>query len=224
MQAYTEEQRKALIEVARKRLGQYQEMNEAQKASVGPRGGIEIDYDVNIALMEIALASLTADPVAMRYRLAPPHMRMPDGSPFYGDWKLVPDAEAANPGANYERVNLYAAPPAPALRLPDGFIDSGKQDYLCDSAYVSGMMAGWNFGVTEDSEGFQSSLEHYRKGMREYRAGLRNKKQEPVTAPQPVKMPSRIANINLRSPLEVEDMWRDKLKSAVRAAGYQVEE
>lgn len=51
-----------------------------------------------------------------------------------------------------------------------------------------------------------------------------NWKIQPLyTAPQPVKMPNRIANINLRSPLEVEDMWRDKLKSAVRSAGYSVE-
>ncbi|MBD8129305.1 hypothetical protein IFU23_05915 [Pantoea agglomerans] len=61
----TQEQKQQLFEVARKRLSQYQKMNEAQKSSVRPRGGIEIDYGVSIALMEIALAALTAQPVKL---------------------------------------------------------------------------------------------------------------------------------------------------------------
>lgn len=59
----TEEQKQQLFEVARKRLSQYQKMNEAQKSSVRPRGGIEIDYGVSIALMEIALAALNTQPI-----------------------------------------------------------------------------------------------------------------------------------------------------------------
>lgn len=62
---------------------------------------------------EIALAALTAKPVAMRYRWEPPHMKMPDGTPFTGDWKIVPDAEIANPGKDYRRVCLYETPPVP---------------------------------------------------------------------------------------------------------------
>lgn len=68
---------------------------------------------------EAQLAELEKqEPVAMRYRWAPPHMRMPDGSQFYGDWKLVADSETANPGKDYERVNLYARP-APAINLAE---------------------------------------------------------------------------------------------------------
>ena len=64
-------------------------------------------------LMQIALAALTAKPVAMRYRWEPPFMKMPDGSPFTGDWKIVTDAAIANPGKDYRRVCLYEAPPVP---------------------------------------------------------------------------------------------------------------
>lgn len=39
-----------------------------------------------------------------------------------------------------------------------------------------------------------------------------------------IAIPDRIANINLRSPLEVEDMWRDRMDSAIRAAGIKVKE
>lgn len=84
------------------------------------------------------------------------------------DWLLMDDCEGMQ---NCAEVKTLARM---ALR-------SDINDYLCDSAYVSGMQAGWNFGVVEDSAGFQSSLEHYRKGMREYRSALRNQAQEPAT-------------------------------------------
>lgn len=45
----------------------------------------------------------------------------------------------------------------------------------------------------------------------------------PVPVIKPVKLRHRIANIDLRSPLEVEDIYRDSFKVAIRAAGYQVE-
>jgi len=57
------EEKQALIEVATKRLNQSRKMAEAQKGSVRPRGGIEIDYGINIALMEIARAALNTQPV-----------------------------------------------------------------------------------------------------------------------------------------------------------------
>ncbi|MDU4354255.1 hypothetical protein PO654_16675 [Phytobacter diazotrophicus] len=54
--------------------------------------------------------------------------------------------------------------------------NSDKHAALCDSAYVSGMQAGWNFGVDEDVTGFQQSLEAYRKPMREACRQLRESK------------------------------------------------
>ena len=56
--------------------------------------------------------------------------------------------------------------------------NSDKHAALCDSAYVSGMQAGWNFGVDEDVTGFQQSLEAYRKPMRETCRQLRESKGE----------------------------------------------
>lgn len=56
--------------------------------------------------------------------------------------------------------------------------NSDKHAALCDSAYVSGMQAGWNFGVDEDVTGFQQSLEAYRKPMREAYRQLRESKGE----------------------------------------------
>ncbi|ELY4332891.1 hypothetical protein SMZ18_000794 [Cronobacter dublinensis] len=37
-----------------------------------------------------------------------------------------------------------------------------------------------------------------------------------------IEMPNRIANIDLRSPLEVEDMWRSKMGATIRAEGLKV--
>lgn len=58
--------------------------------------------------------------------------------------------------------------------------NSDKHAALCDSAYVSGMQAGWNFGVDEDAEGFQKALEAYRKPMREARAAQLSSKSAEV--------------------------------------------
>lgn len=38
-----------------------------------------------------------------------------------------------------------------------------------------------------------------------------------------VKLPTRIENIGLRSPLEVEDMWIARVKGMLTAAGVKVE-
>ena len=64
-------------------------------------------------------------------------------------------------------------------------------------------------------EGWQDWAEEIESDLRLYGVGHEIK--------QPVKMPQRIANIDLRTPLEVEDMWRDRLVSAVKAAGGQME-
>lgn len=39
-----------------------------------------------------------------------------------------------------------------------------------------------------------------------------------------VELPSRINNVDLRAPLEVEDMWRERMKTTLRAAGIKVKE
>lgn len=39
-----------------------------------------------------------------------------------------------------------------------------------------------------------------------------------------IGIPSRINNVDLRTPLEVEDMWRERMKTTLRAAGIKVKE
>lgn len=60
----------------------------------------------------------------------------------------------------------------------EAVFSSDKHAALCDSAFVSGMQAGWNYGVNEDVTGFQQSLEAYRKPMREARRQFRESKGE----------------------------------------------
>lgn len=59
MPALTEEECGRLMEVAAKRINQYQKMKRAQEcANVKPRGGVEFYYQTSIDLMRIVLASL----------------------------------------------------------------------------------------------------------------------------------------------------------------------
>lgn len=95
---------------------------------------------------EVKLAELEKqEPVAMRYRWAPPHMKMPDGSQFYGEWKMVADPEIANPGKDYERVNLYTQP-APAVDLAELVPDelTPKQASRSYGGEVVGYRDGFN--------------------------------------------------------------------------------
>lgn len=56
------------------------------------------------------------EPVSMRYRWCPPHMKEADGSAWIGEWKYC-DVGMANPRKDYERQELFtrAAPPAPVV-------------------------------------------------------------------------------------------------------------
>ena len=47
---------------------------------------------------------------------------------------------------------------------------------------------------------------------------------EPEIRPDNFMMPTRIENIELRSPLEVEDMYRARLRHICRAAGLRLHE
>ena len=86
-----------------------------------------------------------------------------------------------------EMAENYPIPETPATssaiaalreEATEAAFNSDKHAALCDSAYVSGMQAGWNFGVDEDVTGFQQSLEAYRKPMREACRQLRESKGE----------------------------------------------
>lgn len=98
----TEQEKAALVEIATKRLAQYRKMQEHQNSDVRPRGGIDFKYEPSIALMEIALAALTAEPVGDFYE---------DGKDNW--WQIGPHDKVPHV------TPLYTAPPAPAI--PDGW-------------------------------------------------------------------------------------------------------
>lgn len=71
---------------------------------------------------ESQLAELAnQEPVSMRYRWCPPHLKESDGSTWIGEWKYC-DLGMANPGKDYERQDLFtrAAPTAPfVVKAPE---------------------------------------------------------------------------------------------------------
>lgn len=72
-----------------------------------------------VSLREQLAELAKQEPVSMRYRWCPPHMKEADGSAWIGEWKYC-DVGMANPRKDYERQELFtrAAPPAP-------FVDPG---------------------------------------------------------------------------------------------------
>lgn len=106
-------------------------------------------YDlVIIEIVEKLLPCLEAEPKALLYRWAPPHMKMPDGSQFYGEWRIVSDAILANPNANYERENLYTAPPVPEMRQ----IKLPEQIYVREPGFI-----GWVYDADEIEEAIKAA-------------------------------------------------------------------
>lgn len=104
------ERKQALIEVATKRLNQSRKMAEAQKGSVRPRGGIEIDYGINIALMEIALAALTAKPIGY---IDPATLKEYRGKRAGGSWSADPKSGEYN-----QTLPIFTMPPVAAPEQP----------------------------------------------------------------------------------------------------------
>ncbi len=62
-------------------------------------------------------------------------------------------------------------------------------------------------------------IEQVRRMVADFRQRIAEMEYHTVT----VKLPTRIENIGLRSPLEVEDMWIAKVKGMLTAAGIKVE-
>ncbi|MBV8045131.1 hypothetical protein [Pluralibacter sp.] len=70
----------------------------------------------DLALVEIALAALTAEPVAWRYRYTHLPQQEHRGSLFTTDWKLVGSLEECNPSDFCERQPLYRLPMIEGLK------------------------------------------------------------------------------------------------------------
>jgi len=104
---------------------------------------------------------------------------------------------------------LYTAPPAPTQTAPDY-----SECPLCDSSYIAGMRAGFNFGDSGDNEGFNKAVNSRRKQISD---------SLNATAPQPVKV--NLTGIMASFPAVGEGIYLEKagVERAIRQAGGQVE-
>ena len=136
MRAYKEAERTALIEYASRAIKQAEENRDEIPF------GLSEEEEMEISLFELALAALTAEPVAQFYKSE-------HGNVFntLNDWNPTE-------GANH----LYPAPPVAAPVVPDF-----SECPLCDSNFISGMQSGYRFGAEHDRSGFNATVEHYRK-------------------------------------------------------------
>ena len=162
MQAYTEEQRKALIERARETERLLSRWCDSD-AGVGETNGA-----LDLSIIRIALASLAAEPVEYRYRERNPCTNCVTGwesvdKELYLELLKVTDPDTA------EFELRYITPPAPAIRLPP------EVDNWDNSA--SRIMK--NIGYVGSKEAFTIGANWMRGEAERLNA----------TAPQPIKLP-----------------------------------
>ncbi|MDM2814457.1 MULTISPECIES: DUF551 domain-containing protein [Citrobacter] len=118
------------------------------KASAQSDGG-NLGYAMADAVKVIdgAIASFGAEPVAWRYRYVHTPKTEEHGSPFTTEWKLCDSEDECNPSDCFERQPLYTAPPAP-VSVPDAIstrqaIAKMESHEPCDSINVA-YKFGWN--------------------------------------------------------------------------------
>ncbi|EKN4689574.1 hypothetical protein JE944_003113 [Yersinia ruckeri] len=98
--------------------------------------------------------------------------------------------------------------------------------------YVNALIAQLE-AAQKDSDGLREKVnqvdsEWHKMADRILSAGKRAEKAEAALSAaneklsKPVVLPPRIENIELRQPLEVEDMWRHRFIAAIKAAGFTV--
>ncbi|MBZ6385093.1 hypothetical protein [Pantoea piersonii] len=119
MMQFTEEQKAALIYWLKPQISELEAVCDEIPF------GLDEDDSVQLQVMKIALAALTAEPVGYIHNFLGPDQ---SGSIF------------AEENRHYGRA-VYTAPPAPALRLPDSISLSGDMDEV----YV----AAWNDCISE---------------------------------------------------------------------------
>lgn len=115
----TTEEKAELVAIATKRLAQYRKMQEHINSDVRPRGGIDFQYEPSIALMEIALAALTAEPVAHLYQWAA--YITCEGPQSFSEKieREAPPDWALEEGRAKSHQPLYSSPPDPTI--PEGW-------------------------------------------------------------------------------------------------------
>ncbi|HCD2513553.1 TPA: hypothetical protein NBJ98_002661 [Citrobacter freundii] len=96
------------------------------KAAAQSDGG-NLGYAMADAVKVIngAIASFGADPVAWRYRYVHTPKTEEHGSPFTTEWKLCDREDECNPSDCFERQPLYTAPPAPVV--PDELLSAMEE-------------------------------------------------------------------------------------------------
>ncbi|RTY58763.1 hypothetical protein EKL29_07990 [Pantoea sp. YU22] len=186
MQGYTEEQRKALVDWLKPQISELEAVCDEIPF------GLDEDDSMQLQVMKIALASLTAEPEYTRYDCGCCGFEVID------EWR---DNDVC-PKCNHKplgKTELYTAPPAPALRLPDAVSCDGFNEKEPDEARNLGQCEGWNA----------------------YRAEAVRLN---ATAPQPVKV--NLTGILASFPAVGEGIYLEKagVERAIRQAGGQVEE
>lgn len=157
-QELTNEERQALIRQLRDSISDL-----TAYVNMKPEPKDAEDYRWTIKIQEIALAALTAEPVAVRYRWHPQSLEWEeaDGS-AWGKWKYC-EAGMANPHENYERQALFTTSPASVITDSGQMItDSGemitdKKQALIESdidntAQQYEALAGWKMVPVEPTE------------------------------------------------------------------------
>lgn len=91
---------------------------------------------------------------------------------------LIPDSDAVCTACRHKGTHA-ADCPNPA---PWPMIELTKEEALQESAYLAGMKSGWNFGITEDHEGYARAVE--------MRAGY----LKPITAARRAERASRASS------------------------------
>ncbi|MFY9993600.1 MAG: ead/Ea22-like family protein [Leclercia sp.] len=76
-------------------------------------------------------------------------------------------ASCSGPGHRDNKRFIAAANPSTVLALLDELEAAEKRiadhDRKCDEQYLLGMLAGWNFGLVEDSDGYDAAFNSRRK-------------------------------------------------------------
>ena len=86
---------------------------------------------------------------------------------------MIANCEDCKNGENDANYIALASPEA-VIALAKGYISveekMEKADELHDSAYIAGMKVGWNLGIAEDTEKFQSIVDTRLKQKRNHKA------------------------------------------------------
>lgn len=137
-------------------------------------------------------------------------------------------SEYPTPSTQYARVlRKYILALVEALEKAQAINAAAEKLVRCKGRYHSEQnyrALAALFGVTTpDQPPLEHENVHYADAAEMEIAALRQRIAELESRTVTVKLPTRIENIGLRSPLEVEDMWIAKVKGMLTGAGIKWE-